>query len=87
MSNQLVKEPIQLVHIVNPNDNGGEQCYIITKIGEDENNVNTINSQEIHLNSYCNSVQLNLFTAILTPEFLRKMADDIEANLIHLRNS
>ena len=67
---------MKLSHVVNPKDNGGEQLLITTVIEEGE-----IREQTISLQSYCNACSLHLCGAVLTPEFLRRLADDIETGL------
>jgi len=66
-----------LRHVVNPEDNGGEQITITTDFfdnGDDE----LYTHHKIELQSYGNSMSLALYGASLTPTFLRKMADDID---------
>lgn len=75
--NQLFKT---LVHTVNPTDTGGEHITITTKVYKNEDG-SKYTEQVIGLESYCNSVSMHLHGAQITPQFLRKMADDLEKAL------
>lgn len=75
----------RIVSIVNPEENGGEQVSIITEFyhtGDPRDDV--LIFQKINLESYMNSVNMNL-GAVLTPEFLRNLADDIEQKKSELK--
>lgn len=72
---------------VPPHINSGESLTIKTelidngdfkKLGRDEN---IIINQEITLNSYGNSVTLNLSTSVLTPTFLRELANQLDVEI------
>ncbi len=71
-----------LVFNVDPTINGGESIYISSELhynGDDKTEKTSYwLSQEIILRSYGNSASLNLSTAILSPEILRKMANQLE---------
>lgn len=63
----------------NPKDNGGEALTLSTTFwdnGDKKNNVYF--TQDLTLNSYGNSASFNLCGAILTPDTLRRLADDLE---------
>lgn len=63
--------------VVNPNDNGGEQLSITTMFFDNGDHGDTVSSQEITLQSYSNSMTFDLSGAVLTPEILRKFADEL----------
>ena len=72
--------------VVNPHDNGGEQIIITTEFHDNgDRKDNIYMQQEITMQSYCNSASISLFGAILSPERLRKMADEIEATMKTLK--
>lgn len=77
VDNQLFKT---FVHTVNPKDNGGEHITITTNVYKNEDG-SKYTDHVIGLESYCNSVSLNLCGAQITPQFLRKMAEDLEQAL------
>jgi hypothetical protein len=66
--------------VFNSNDNGGEQLSIRTKMfsNGDDKAPNVYWNQEIELQSYCNSASFNLHGLSITPEKLRKLADELE---------
>lgn len=64
--------------VANPNDNGGEAVSISVEVcdnGDDENNIFT--TQTISLQSY--GSESNITTSVITPSFLREVADKMEA--------
>ena len=63
--------------IVNPLANGGEQLSVTTKFLNNGDPDDMDISQEITLQAYSNSVTFNLSGAALTPEILRKFADEL----------
>ena len=67
--------------VVNPHDNGGEQIIITTKFYD-----NTNISQEITMGSFSNSVTFNLAGAVLTPEVLRDLADQLAKDRNFVQN-
>ncbi len=64
----------------NPQDNGGEQVSLVTTMLD--NGENVIINQEIELQSYCNSASIKLYGAVLSPDMLRDMANQLESELI-----
>ena len=68
--------------VFNPEDNGGESLSLTTKIfdnGDDKRNIYL--NQELSLQSYGNSVTLNLYGANLTPKNLRELANELEKKI------
>jgi hypothetical protein len=67
----------------NPNDNGGEALVLTTEFvdnGDREKDGSSIFlNQELTLHSYCNSASFNLSGAALTPDNLRKLANELES--------
>ncbi len=64
--------------VANPNDNGGEQLSVTVEVfdnGDYEDNVYT--SKTISLQSY--GSEAKIVTSVITPEFLREVADKLEA--------
>lgn len=64
---------------VNENDNGGEHVCIDTDIydnGDKENNI-FLNTR-ITVNSYSNGASISLCGSPLTPEILRKLANELD---------
>jgi len=60
-------------------DNSGEQLILTTEIydnGDTENNL--YYNQKIKLQSYCNEATFSLYGVSLTPDILRKLADELE---------
>ena len=64
----------------NRKDNGGEQVTINTKFYDngDRNRDGVYINQEITLNSYCNAASILLYGAVLGPEDLRMLADELD---------
>ncbi len=71
------------VFTLNPQDNGGETVDITTTLfhNGDPGAQGIFLNQEITLQSYCNSASFNLHSATLTPELLRKFADELEEQI------
>lgn len=66
--------------VFNPQDNGGEQLSLSTKMfsnGDDES-PNVYWNQSIELQSYSNSLSVDLHSVALSPDKLRKLADQLE---------
>jgi hypothetical protein len=63
--------------VPNPSLNGGEQILLNTDIYLNSEGKAYLN-QSWHLYSYTNSVELNISGSILTPEILRRLADELE---------
>ena len=65
----------------NPTDNGGESLVLTTEFianGDPiTNNGGVFINQELTLNSYCNACSMILTGATLTPENLRKLANEL----------
>ena len=80
------KEISKHVFCFNSQDNGGEQLTLVTKFydnGDKENN--TYTDQELTLNSYCNSASFTLSGAQITPDALRKLADELDSHYEKLK--
>lgn len=72
--------------IINPDDNGGESLSLKTKYYLDRKYREVTYNQELTLQSYCNSATFTLCGVVLTPEILRKLADELEFEIRKLRN-
>jgi hypothetical protein len=79
MSKKLIERH---VFVFNPQDNGGESLSLRTDICSNGDPGGIFLNQEISLQSYCNSATFNLAGATLTPELLRKLADELEAAMV-----
>lgn len=69
--------------VFNPSENGGESLSLHTKIhsnGDPGKNGIYLN-QILTLMSYCNSASFNFLGFMITPEVLRKLADELEVAL------
>ena len=77
----------KLTSVMNPEENGGESLTITTEFYDNGDKTNNIYlNQTITLNSYGNSASFNLIGSPLTPEVLRKLAEDIENTyFLHVR--
>lgn len=73
-----MKDP-KLTHTFtfNPQDNGGEQLILTTKWYDNGDN-EVFTFQELSLESYYNSASFHLSGAQITPETLRKLANELE---------
>lgn len=83
MSDKIIKRHS---FIINPKDNGGEQVIITTDFISNGEGIYT--SQEISLQSYCNSASIKLLGAQITPEILTNLAYQLlqtqfEAEVLH----
>lgn len=76
MENDLDKDSCTFV--INPGENGGEKVFLTTTILKGKYSLEPWLEQEITMNSYCNSATFTFCGAVLTPDILRKMADQIE---------
>lgn len=69
----------------NPRDNGGEQLTLVSHIIDNGDvaagipKAGVFLNQELSLQSYCNSASFLLFGASLTPDNLRRLANELEA--------
>ena len=71
------------VFCFNEEDNGGEAVMLTTDFFANGDPGVVYMNQEFELQSYCNSASITLCGAQLTPELLRKLADElVEARLI-----
>ncbi len=68
----------------NPTDNGGEQLTLHT-VFEDNGDDEPIMSQRLTLQSYCNAAHFELSGVTITPESLRKLANELESKLVEAR--
>lgn len=72
---------------VPPHCNGGEDLIIKTDIIENGDGIEgIILNQQISLQSYGNSVTLNLYGNVLTPDFLRYLAQEIEYGIAQAKD-
>lgn len=79
------------VFVFNPRDNGGESLCLVTdfvdngdyKAGLGDTGIYT--NQRLSLQSYCNSAEFHLMGAALTPENLRKLANELESAMIEAK--
>lgn len=74
MTNQ---EITKFVFCFNPNANGGEAVTLTTCFFS--NGDNLYSTHELSMESYGNSVTLNLSGEVITPEILRRLADKLES--------
>lgn len=73
----------EVIHnfVFNPEDNGGESIILSTIKYSDERYPEDIHyRQELSLQSYGNCATFN-FSAYMTPEALRKLADELDAKM------
>lgn len=72
-----------------PKENGGECFSLVTEFfdnGDEKDNIYI--NQTFSLNSYCNCAQILLCGIQITPQILRKLADELsEAKIIAYNNS
>jgi hypothetical protein len=70
------------VFVFNENDNGGESLMLTTRFISNGDEITEKEgvyiNQELTLHSYCNSASFNLFGSTITPESLRKLANELE---------
>ena len=68
--------------VINGNDNGGEQLSVTTRLidnGDLRDNIYL--NQEISLQSYNNAATFFLYGAIITPDALRQLADELDREI------
>ena len=75
MTDKLLKKH---VFCFNEDANGGEALTLQTSFFEDKENEHIYCVQELSLQSYGNSASFQLVGAAITPELLRKLADELE---------
>lgn len=61
-----------------PNDNGGESVTLVTKF-IDNGDGDVFLNQELTMQFYCNSASFQLIGTTLTPENLRRLANELES--------
>jgi hypothetical protein len=70
------------VFVFNEDDNGGESLSLTTKFIANGDPITDKDgvylNQELSLQSYCNASTFHLYGALLTPEDLRKLANELE---------
>lgn len=75
------------VFVFNKKDNGGEQCVLITDFWDNGDGpfrgLFTIQNFELH--SYCNSAQISLQGVQITPDKLRKLADELDMEIAKIK--
>lgn len=75
---------IRHVFVFNPKDNSGESLSLVTEFFDNgdctEDSIYT--NQTLSLQSYCNSALFSLLGASLTPENLRRLANELESAMI-----
>jgi hypothetical protein len=73
------------IFVFNEKDNGGQQLMLITKFISNGDpiteNTGIYVNQELTLNSYGNSSSFNFYEFYLTPENLRKLANQLEVEI------
>jgi len=69
------------VFIFNPKDNGGEQLVLTTEFYDNGDGIpeGVYTSQQLSLQSYCNSANFELMGCSITSEILRKLANELDA--------
>lgn len=65
------------VFVFNPQDNGGEQLILRTRLFDNGNGEIYIN-QEMSLQSYCNEASIRLYGASITSDALRRLANELD---------
>lgn len=76
----------------NKSDNGGESLSLTTRFYDNGDGHKGLSpglyyTQELTLNSYNNSATFHLHGAILTPEVLRSLADELDKKLIDIKSA
>lgn len=66
----------------NPSDNGGESVTLTTKFISNGDPGGVFMNQEFTMQSYCNCASFTLCGCILTPDLLKKLANELDAALI-----
>lgn len=72
--------------VFNPKDNGGESLSLLTKF-IDNGDGEIYTNQELSLQSYCNSASFTLIGVQITPDLLRKLANELESELIKAKSN
>jgi hypothetical protein len=67
------------VFCFNPKDNGGESLSLTTEFFDNGDHKEPYMNQTLTLQSYLNSASFELIGAALTPEVLRKLANELES--------
>ena len=75
------KEVGRHVFSFNPEDNGGEQLFLVTTFF-DNGDGEIYTHQDMSLQSYCNSASLSLLGASLNPANLRQLANELDETII-----
>lgn len=78
MNNQLLD---MHCYNFNPKDNSGESLSLTTKIFANGDPGGIYLNQTITLNSYDNSASINLCGINITPDILRKLAQELELRI------
>ena len=75
------------VFVFNPQDHGDEHLCLVTDFIDngDRPEAGVFTNQRLHLQSCCNSAEIQLFGAALTPENLRKLANELESAYIQAK--
>lgn len=73
------------VFLFNPQDNGGESLVLTTDIIANGDPGVVFTNQELTLQSYCNGASFDLVGAPLTPENLRRLANELDEVLAKAR--
>lgn len=73
------KEIKRISYRFNRHDNSGEQLVLETVFLKNEGDSDVFINQTLTLNSYGNSAQFNLYSALLDPNELRELANRIES--------
>ena len=69
------------VFCFNPEDNGGESLVITTKMLRNEDG-EIYTTQELSLYSYGNIASFHLHGAVITPDMLRQLANELDEAMI-----
>lgn len=70
------------IFVFNPQDNGGESLVLKTEFianGDEGADDFYFTNHKLTLQSYCNEASFSLLSFAITPEKLRKLADELEA--------
>lgn len=67
--------------VFNEKDSGNESLILSTKFIANGFRNGIYVNQQLTLNSYCNSASFNLMGSLLTPDILRKLANELESEL------
>jgi len=75
-----MKKLKQHTFVFNDGDNGGEALTLTTEFHDNGDGVpeGVYMTQELCLGSYCNSASFHLSGAVLTPELLRELANQLD---------